>query len=115
VRPGEYEGKVAIPADGKDYKATIHLSKGAGKTVRYGAIVKGEVGQELAETGPDLPVLKAIAEASGGTVTRDPMDIIGPCLKERQVVVPDRKPLWPALMIAALLLWPIDLAARKFL
>ncbi len=115
VRPGEYEGQVQIPSDGRDYRAAMRLTKGTEKSVRYGAIVKGEVGLEVAETGPDLAALKAIAEASGGTVTNDPLDVIAQSVIHREIIVPDRTALWPALMIAALLLWPIDLAARKFL
>ena len=109
-----------------DYQATMDLSGYEGlqllslmltghdrRTLRYHAVVAGGRSAETARTGPDHAALAAIADAGGGLCTSDISQIVEATRAGRSRVVEGKRPLWPFCLIAAMLLWPVDLVARK--
>jgi hypothetical protein len=70
---------------------------------------------ELAETGPDLISAQAIATAGGGILSDDPHAVAAECIRFHTDSSTLHYLLWPYLIMAAILLWPIDLLLRKVL
>lgn len=77
-------------------------------------VIGGPQSAELARTGPDETQLKAIAAAGNGLYNPTPMQLA------REIEAADiqtrtvHRELWPWIVMVALLLWPIDVAIRKF-
>ena len=59
--------------------------------------------------GPNEPLLAAIRSATGGKVTDDPAAVWLHDLRPTSTFTD----LWPALLILAMLLWPLDIALRR--
>jgi Ca-activated chloride channel family protein len=115
---GDYQASVDVPADGKSHLISMSLGKEDGAAedpIRYFVDATGEQNAEMSQTGPDLAALQSIADAGHGVCSTDPDDIAAACRELRQTRTDFKStPLWPGLLLAALLLWPIDLAVRKF-
>lgn len=116
IAPGEYQASTELPADGQNYLISMTLEQETSQKtnrVRYCAVAAGQIDPEMAETGPNLAALNAIAEAGQGLCTTDVGQIAEACRTEMQTRIVERHPLWRALLIAALLLWPLDVLVRK--
>jgi hypothetical protein len=114
--PGTYVAVLNVPADQRSYEASLILRRDDRRSVRYAAILRGDVATELSETGPDLQSCREIAFAGGGVCSPEPT------LIERAILarppVPRtimQRPLWPWFIAVFLLMWPIDVWVRKLL
>ncbi len=108
--PGRYEGDVPATTPGA-YPVTIQaLVHGRARaSLRTGLVVP--YAPEYRATGLDAPLLAAAAAAGGGTALRDPAASFADNL--RDVSAP--RPLTTSLLLLALLLLPLDVAARRLL
>lgn len=114
--PGEYQARIDLPPDGREYLVSTKLAGKEDRSLSYAAVVSAEQNREMSEVGVDAVALRNIAGAGGGICSADPADIAAACrAAQKPQSVEEQKPLWPAVMIVALLLWPIDVAVRKFL
>jgi len=77
-------------------------------------VVGGQRSAELARTGPDEDQLRAIAAAGNGLYDPTPMELAGLIESAGVQTRTVRRELWPWLVMLALLLWPADVALRKF-
>ena len=102
--PGKGTTTFAMSLEGPDRKA-----------VHYCAALSGTADAETAETGVDLPAAEAIAQAGRGVCSTDPSVVAAACVKPREHELLFHRPLWPWLVMAAILLWPVDLLLRKVL
>lgn len=108
--PGRYEGDVPVPQIGP-YVLMLSAVSG-GESVRVGTTgLLVPYSPEFAAAGVDEPLLRQVARAAGGKVTDTaaPAAAFAPDLPP----APGTLPLSPALLVAALLLWPVDIAARR--
>ena len=82
-----------------------------------GVTLRGETGwvapypAEFRQTGADRAFLAQIAAAGGGRVLDDPVQAVRPA----EHATPSRWPLWPVLVVLAAVLWPLEIATRRFL
>lgn len=107
--PGRYEGEFPATAIGT-YLVNVSRSDRRG-TVSQTAGIALSYPPEYRDLKTNDFVLTRLAERTGGRVLRDPAEVFG---KGRQ---PARTPveIWPALLLAALLLFPLDVALRRVL
>lgn len=107
--PGQLEAFWPAPAQGA-YHAQILLKRG-GQIVEQ-QYVSGTVGypDEFSLQPPDETKLRALAAATGGKFNPAPADI----LKGEPRLAEVERELWPWLVMAALLLFLADVAARRW-
>jgi hypothetical protein len=104
VAPGRYEANVLADAS---RLVTISTSDPAG-----GSISRLIVPDEAAEyrfRPTDEGLLKSLASATGGSWKPEPSALAAAPTDRHS----ERRPLWPALTIAALILWFIDILLRR--
>jgi len=65
------------------------------------------------ELGADLAGLQAMTEAGGGTLNLASGDLRDLLQQDIAVERTKRTELWPFLVLAAMILWPIDLGLRR--
>ena len=111
--PGEYKFSIRLPDDGRRYLVSMSLRSADGRTVNYCSHVSSSHGSEMVPSGPDMPALKAIAEAGGGVCSSNADGILGDWKDAGQRTSHQQRPLWPGLVMLAIILWPLDLAIRK--
>ncbi len=113
VRPGVYEGRAALSQPG-NHLCQIHLQR-ENVVVDRALVLRPDDSAEMAETGPDMATLTAIAEVGGGCI--DPgSDQVARDLQQTVIrKIPLAVPYWPWLVIGAALLWPVDVAGRRLL
>lgn len=114
-RPGEYEASVPRAEATALKPLLLSLDGPGGQAVRYCAYLPEPPRTEADETGPDLAAAQAIAEAGRGIVAADVESLARFCGVPRMRDFTIRKPLWPWLIAAAVLLWPIDIVVRRSL
>jgi uncharacterized membrane protein len=111
--PGRYEARMVLGAAGRE-PWRFRLVEGPG----IGAALVARAGvqelhrpypEELRQLPPDLPLLKAIADQTGGRYAPEPGDVFA-SLGDR---APRPKALWPWAAALALLLYLGDLALRR--
>jgi Ca-activated chloride channel homolog len=111
--PGAYAGKVALGIAGSTPFA-FELEAGGGIT-REAAQRTGvrrlhySYPDEYRSAPPDIALLRALAEQTGGKLAPSSAEIFDPGSDRGQV----RRPLWPWLAAAALLLYLLDVAVRR--
>lgn len=112
TRPSIYEGRGVLAAPGNHL---CHLQLRSGNAVVFNHTMLLRAGDlaEMAETGPDLDALGAIASSGGGVVNPTPEQVTQSLSALRQRDVPMTRDYWPFLVLAAILLWPFDVAARR--
>jgi len=112
-RGGEYRATLDVSAGTEQYLVAMELKPAIGAGVHYCALVSSGPSVEMAQTGPDLASLRAIAEAGQGACAADPAAIGQLCsqsMERRELTCTN---IWPWLIILCLLLWPVDVALRK--
>jgi len=108
--PGRFEGDLRADQVGS---YLVRVTQSEGGVVRH-ATTAGLVvaySPEYRDLGTDLGSLRAIARAGGGTLLRDPAEAF-------QVDVPPVRaalPLGAWLLVAAILLFPVDVALRRLI
>ncbi len=108
--PGRYQGQTAMLPPGA-YVVQVR------QTLEGGGELRGEGGwvapypAEYRETGVDRALLARVASAGGGRVL-DAADQL-PSSAPRTAVA--GWPAWPLLLLLAALLWPLEIASRRFL
>jgi uncharacterized membrane protein len=112
---GLFQGTVPLPTG---HRAVCDLDFGRrdGSRVLYRHIVvAGQMDAEASAAGPDESAIRTIADAGGGIYNPSPVELaqtLGTASICAQVVP---LPLWPAFVLLAVLLWPIDVACRRFI
>jgi Ca-activated chloride channel homolog len=104
VAPGRYEATVLSDAM---RPVTLTTTDSTGGTITR--IVVADPAAEYRFRPPDEALLRSIASATGGT-WKPEMSQLSAAPTDRHS---ERRPLWPALTIAALCLWFIDLLLRR--
>ncbi len=108
--PGQYEGDVPVPQVGP-YMLMLSAVNGK-ESVRVGSAgLLVPYSPEFAAAGSDEPLLRQVARAAAGQVKdlTAPAAAFAPDLPR----APGAIPLAQGLLIAALLLWPVDIAMRR--
>jgi Ca-activated chloride channel homolog len=105
--PGHYAQEVTLPSDGayainvRQHKATELHSAATGYVQLYSA--------EYLPTQDGAALLAKISAATGGTVLQEPSSPALPA----DAAVRDARSFWPWLLLAAVLLWPLEIALRR--
>jgi uncharacterized membrane protein len=113
--PGEYVAGVPVPGGATTSTFVLTLERPGAPPLHYCASISGHAGAETAATGPDPDAAASIAQAGNGMVSDDPAQIASLSLNSRTVTLLLRKELWSWFVMAAIAMWPIDVAARKML
>jgi hypothetical protein len=105
--PGHYAEEIALPADGP-YAIEVRQTKDSSERTTSAGYVQRPSAEYLpAQDGAEL--LAQISQATGGQTLAD-LDALGPANVEER----DEIGLWLWLLLAAALLWPIEIAIRRF-
>lgn len=108
-RPGRYEVAFGVPAEGA-YELRVEQRLGDAVLRRETAGFVVPYPAEYRSFGVDKELLGRVAAAAGGRVLREPREAFARDLPfEGQM----RFPLWPWLLIAAALLFPLDVGVRR--
>ena len=108
IAPGVYEttlGEIDPGAYAIRLTQTKPGSSALGRTVGLVA----PTAAEYRTLGPNEPLLAAIRSATGGRVADDPVAVWRHDLASTSTFTD----LWPALLVLAMLLWPLDIALRR--
>ncbi len=110
VAPGRYE-YVAIIEDQGVYSVDVNqLDQGkVARTEQYGFVIPYPA--EYRYFGPDENYMSRIAAITGGRILRDPRAVFNTEGLRYQGL--DWQPIWPWLLGAAMLLFPLDIAMRR--
>jgi uncharacterized membrane protein len=104
--PGHYTEEVALPIDGP-YAIEVRQSKGGTERTTSAGYVQRPSAEYLpAQGGAEL--LARISQATGGRALTD-LSAIGPANVEQR----SETGLWLWLLLAAALLWPVEIAVRR--
>ena len=103
VAPGRYEARVVA-----DATQPLTVTVDGGETVRATRLIIPDVAAEYRFRTPDDEGLAAIAQATGGRVGATP-DALRRAAQSQSA----RRALWPALVLAALGLWFVDILIRR--
>jgi Mg-chelatase subunit ChlD/uncharacterized membrane protein len=101
--PGRYSGSVTLPGPG-GYPAAVTVSGTDGPDDAAPVALAADAGPELVPGKTASGVLTALAEAGGGEVALDVKDLTQAIAKRKETA------LWPALLILAAALWPLEVA-----
>jgi uncharacterized membrane protein len=104
VAPGRYEAHVLAEARQRLTVSVEGVPDGAATRV-----IVPDVHAEYRFRAPDLPRLTAIAQATGGTVSPTAASLRESAAAPRAA----RRALWPALVVAGLVLWLVDILLRR--
>ncbi len=108
VAPGVYEATLG-EIDPGAYAIRLNQTKpGASPLGRTVGLV-APTAAEYRSLGPNEPLLAAIRSATGGRVADDPVAV----WKHDLATTSTFTDLWPALLVLAMLLWPLDIALRR--
>ena len=112
--PGRYEGSFDTSGAGDDpgtgsYVVTVAESQRSGspKITRAGFSIAYP--PEYQAVGPNLNLLAQVAKASGGETLTQPIDSFRGAVRPGSSV----RDLWPILLLAAALIFPLDVAIRR--
>jgi hypothetical protein len=105
--PGHYAEEIALPTDGP-YAIEVRQTKdGMERTTSAGYVQRPSAEYLPAQGGAEL--LIQISQTTGGRALTD-LGALGPANVEQR----DEIGLWLWLLLAAALLWPIEIAIRRF-
>jgi len=116
VAPGYYERRVRLPDSGA-YQLTINQSRGsepdATATTGFVLSYPAEYALPVENSGPAL--LTEIAAATSGRTfgLGQPIQTVGPGI-ETEAVLAEPRELWPWFLLVALILWPVEIAWRRW-
>ena len=108
VAPGVYETTLGEIDPGAYAIRLTQTKPGASPLGRTVGLV-APTAAEYRSLGPNEPLLAAIRSATGGRVADDPLAV----WKHDLATTSTFTDLWPALLILAMLLWPLDIALRR--
>src|SRR3954447_14189567 len=104
VAPGRYEANVLA-----DAMRPVRVSTTDSTGAAISRVVVADPAAEYRFRAPDEALLRSIASATGGTWKPEPSELSSAPTDKHS----ERRPLWPALTIAALCLWFVDLLLRR--
>jgi Ca-activated chloride channel homolog len=107
VAPGRYEAMIVA-----DATQTVTISVAGADATGTGITSRTVIPDPAAEyrfRNPDVDLLQSIASATGGAWQPTPTSLANVAGDSRT----ERRPLWPALIAIALLLWFVDLVLRR--
>jgi hypothetical protein len=111
--PGRYEADFALPSYGSFGLEARHLKEGENGELRPVGVSFGHVSnpypREYATFEPDRERLERVAEAAGGAVDPDP----GVPVDSAGEKIVYQEPLWSRFVIAAIVLFLLDLLVRR--
>jgi uncharacterized membrane protein len=107
VAPGRYEATIVTDAS-RPLVATV-TDAGTTDAVKPSRTLAPDPAAEYRFSAPDEHLLRAIATATGGTWRPDPASLAAKPGERSS----ERRPLWPALVALALVLWFVDLTFRR--
>lgn len=110
VAPGRYQQRFAT-RDVGCYMVNITYQLPDGQQVAQTAGAVVPYPEEFRQLTTDEFMLGRIAEASGGQVL-EPEEVIGVYQRAREAIRAPT-PIWPALLLAALIMFPFDIAVRR--
>jgi uncharacterized membrane protein/uncharacterized protein YegL len=105
VLPGRYEASVLADAAQPLVIRVTGTANGAGPVSR---LVIPDAAAEYRFRAPDEETLRSIASATGGEVGLD-----APSIRRASAARAARSAVWPALVLAALVLWLVDIGLRR--
>ncbi|MFZ5817783.1 MAG: glutamine amidotransferase, partial [Bacillota bacterium] len=106
--PGQYEGEIPASMPGP-YLVRLAAGTRRQSTTLGETFLVVPYSPEFASSGADPRFMERLAQAGGGQVLSDPKLAFARNLPP----APGRLPLDQILLLAALLLWPVDIAARR--
>ena len=108
VAPGRYEQTVSLPVEGA-YRFEVAVQKaGLAPLTREVGFVQ-PYAAEFIPRSDGASVMTSLAQRGGGRVLTQPSEMLPPSA----VKAPPTQVLWPWLLAAALLLWPLEIAIRR--
>jgi Ca-activated chloride channel family protein len=107
--PGRYRGQMATSQAGA-YVVAVSQDLGGEASLRGETGWVAPYAAELRQTGTDRAYLAQVAAAGGGRLLDDPTQAVRPA----EHATAARWPAWPLLVILAAMLWPLEIAARRF-
>ena len=114
VSEAVFEGRATV-LPGKRYVGQIEVGSAAGESLlRRRFLVSGGRETELLETGPDERALRALAAAGNGVFDPTPARLTALVEERHAEELTHVWSYWPWLVTLAILLWPIDVALRRF-
>ena len=108
VAPGQYEGEFDAAERGAYHIEAVQRQHGKVRAQQSRGLVVGYP-DELRLMDPDEPLLRAIAESTGGLCNPQPAQVFAPTDRAAQQTIA----LWPWLTAAALVLFVFDVAVRR--
>lgn len=109
--PGHYEARFATREIGAYLLNVMEMKEGK---VRGSQVLGASVNYspEFLSPGPNVPLLRQLADSTGGKVIADDNPANNPFLHDRQKTYQPRN-LWEALLKFAIVLFPIDVGIRR--
>jgi Ca-activated chloride channel family protein len=112
--PGRYTGDFEASGAGSDagtgsYIVSVAESHGTGAPLVTRAGFSVAYPPEYQAVGPNLNLLAQLAKTTGGKALAQPLDAFRSSVRPGQSV----RDLWPLLLLAAALLFPLDIAVRR--
>ncbi len=108
IAPGVYETTLG-ELDPGAYAIRLTQTKPGSSPLGRTVGLVAPTAAEYRTIGPNQPLLAAIRSATGGKVTDDPAAVWLHDLARTSTFTD----LWPALLVLAMLLWPLDIALRR--
>lgn len=106
--PGQYEGEIPASIPGP-YLVKLSAGTRRQSTTLGETFIVVPYSPEFASSGADPTFMERLARGGGGKVLTEPAQAFANDLPR----TPGRLPLDQYLLLAALLLWPVDIAARR--
>ena len=109
VAPGRYQRTFEVPQTGV-YHVLVHQGEASGDVLEevLGSVVDGNA--EERSVGTNEPLLTTLAAQTGGRKLVAPEDVF---VRDSSFNGHAWQPIWPWLLVAALLLFPVDVAMRR--
>lgn len=116
VAPGRYQQRLRLPDPGA-YRLEVTQPRPdqPAETATLGLVVPYPAEYGLPEDGHGLPLLRQIANRTGGrTFALGQSPLAAEAGLEAEETAADPLELWPWLLLAALVLWPLEIAWRRW-
>ena len=108
--PGRYEARFPTPANSRSWQMQITQSLNNSTMFQQSRGFVSGYNAEYRMKPDNAELLQNVAQQSGGTWKVDPKDVFQPADRES---TPSVTELWPALLVAAMLIFGIDVAVRR--